>query len=509
MTTATKPLSEIAAQWREARQLYEVYSALLENFALGLPPCRDLESPIDKADPQAIERVQQWFVQMDDRVHVHQLRQLLQTSRLGTEENLRALVHHHINKEKKTEGDRDKIDFLLVQYLSSTAPPGFYEKSVSFEEIAQVLEPLLGEVGAHPPKWQEPLEQATNSLENVRSLRDLLEQGTLDQMRKLKVSAGDMYFGPTALVAITRFNFFVRRTFVRLIASDLHAIRFSLNELERRNVKSVDCRRANLGAKESIESLRQICQEWKKPFRAAYAAGQNFRELVEIRTALEDALAHAPEPGAVLSAATVDEPEAEAAESRTSHGVAVESVAAARQTQVAELEKKAPAGESAASPSKHKPEAAPAKAEQKAAETQPADSQTTPDFQSTLEHIASELQKLNIKEAAVANVVLGGVKLMLSTWEVGAFVKGGDETADALQQAVAARAVLATQLDLRKRGQPVDMSAVIKIAEQESKKIQARIAVAKQAKDIDAAVNLAATSKRLSGLLDEAAKPAK
>jgi hypothetical protein len=504
MTTATKPLSEIAAQWREARQLYEVYSALLENFALGLPPCRDLESPIDKNDPQAIERVQQWFVQADDRVHVHQLRQLLQTSKLGTEENLRALVRHHISKEKKTEGDRDKIDFLLVQYLSSTAPPSFYDKSVSFEEIAQVLEPLLGEVGAHPPKWQEPLETATDGLDNVRSLRELLEQGTLDQMRKLKVSAGDMYFGPTALVAITRFNFFVRRTFVRLIASDLHAIRFSLNELERRNVKSVDCRRAKLGAKESLENLRKICQEWKKPFRAAYAAGQNFRELVEIRSALEDALAHAPEPGAAPSAASVEE---EAPEPKSAHATAAaESTASAPLAQPAEPEEKAartaaPAPKAEPGPSKAEPEVK--KAEATVADGHPAD------LQNTLEHIAEELRKLNIKEAAVANVVLGGVKLMLSTWEVGAFVKGGDETADTLQQAVAARAMLAAQLDLRKKGQPVDMSAVIKTAEAESKKIQAQIAVAKQAKDIDAAVNLAATSKRLSGLLDEAAKPAK
>jgi hypothetical protein len=509
MTTATKPLSEIAAQWREARQLYEVYSALLENFALGLPPCRDLESPIDKNDPQAIERVQQWFVQMDDRVHVHQLRQLLQTSRLGTEENLRALVRHHIGKEKKTEGDRDKIDFLLVQYLSSTAPPAFYDKSVSFEEIAQLLEPLLGEVGAHPPKWQEPLEKATDSLDNVRSLRELLEQGTLDQMRKLKVSAGDMYFGPTALVAITRFNFFVRRTFVRLIASDLHAIRFSLNELERRNVKCVDCSRAKLGAKESIESLRKICQEWKKPFRAAYAAGQNFRELVEIRSALEDALAHAPEPGAAPSSASVEEeaPEPQSAASMQ----ATESAASSAAAPATEPEKKAAAAPPlpASAPAPKEESAAP-KAEPEAAKPQAAAADGHPtDLQSTLEHIAEELRKLNIKDAAVANVVLGGVKLMLSTWEVGAYVKGGDDTADTLQQAVAARAMLAAQLDLRKKGQPVDMSAVIKTAELESKKIQAQIAVAKQAKDIDAAVNLAATSKRLSGLLDEAAKPAK
>src|SRR5512138_2348383 len=135
MTTAASSLTEIAAQWREARRLYAVYSALLGRYALGLPPCRELESPVDRADPQAIANVWKWFAQMDERVHVHQLRQLMQTSRLGTEENLRSLTQRHLAKPQKGEADRDKIDFLLVQYLSTCAPAGFYDRDASFEEI--------------------------------------------------------------------------------------------------------------------------------------------------------------------------------------------------------------------------------------------------------------------------------------------------------------------------------------------------------------------------------------
>jgi len=64
-------------------------------------------------------------------------------------------------------------------------------------------------------------------------------------------------------------------------------------------------------------------------------------------------------------------------------------------------------------------------------------------------------------------------------------------------------------LDRRKKGEGIDMRTAVRMAQLESAKIQARIAVAKQAKDIDAAVNLAATSKRLLSVLDEAEKPAK
>ena len=110
----------------------------------------------------------------------------------------------------------------------------------------------------------------------------------------------------------------------------------------------------------------------------------------------------------------------------------------------------------------------------------------------------------------MANIPLGGVKLMLSSWEVGAFLQNADETTETLQRAVAARAVIAAQIERRKRGEiPLDLPQVIKMAQLESGKIQARIASAKQAKDIDSAVNLAATHKRLLALMDEAVKPRK
>jgi hypothetical protein len=574
MTTAAKQLTEIAAQWREARKLYVVYSALLEKFALGLPPSRELESPIDRNEPGALARINDWFEQMDQRVHVHQLRQLLQTTKLGTEENLRTLLGHHLEKEKKNEADRDKIDFLLVQYLSSCAPPGFYEKEVSFDEIAQVLEPVLGEVGAHPPKWLEPLEKATNELDNLRSLRDLLEQGMLEQMRQLKAGAGEMYFGPTALAAITRFNFLVRRTFVRLIAADLHAIRFTLHELERRGVKIVDCTRAGLSSREGIEDLRQVCHEWKRPFRAAYAAGQNFKELIEIRSAVEDALAHAPQGIATGSAASalvaeespsvngiagadVAEPEtpvntreeqvvselSSTAASKGSNGMPASSSTAFAATAAPapknepipvegvetslpgarrnpELESAADtasrgSGAHAIAPPKSAP-AAPASTPTPAQATASPSLDTllaaapSADLQAAVDEISAVLAKANVKSGSVANAVIRGVKVMLSSWEVSAYLNKGDETSDTLQRAVASRALLLGLVERRKRGDTsIELAPAMRTAQLEAAKIQARIAIAKDAKDIDSAVNLAATSKRLMTLLEEADKLSK
>src|SRR5205085_11998195 len=109
MATATHQLTELAGQWRDARRLNLLYGALQQKFDLGVPPCPELESPINRAEPEALERVWNWFKQMDERVHVHQLRQLLQTTRLGTEENLRAMITRHLEKENKVDADRDKV----------------------------------------------------------------------------------------------------------------------------------------------------------------------------------------------------------------------------------------------------------------------------------------------------------------------------------------------------------------------------------------------------------------
>ena len=290
MATATQQLTELAGQWRDARRLYILYGALQQKFDLGVPPCPELESPINRAETEAVDRVWAWFAQMDERVHVHQLRQLLQSTRLGTEENLRAIITRHLDKENKVDADRDKVDFLLVQYLGSCAPPGFYDKEVSFEDCAMALEPLLGEVGIHTPKWLEPLDECLKEIEQCQSIRELLGKGILDETRLLKVSSGEMYFGPTALVAITRFNFLARRGFVRMIAADLHAIRSTLRDLEVNGVSTIDCSKAGLSASETIPHLRDICHEWKKAFHAAYAAGQSFKQLVDVRTIVEGRL---------------------------------------------------------------------------------------------------------------------------------------------------------------------------------------------------------------------------
>lgn len=320
MTTATahghKPTSvgEIAAHWRKARRLYAVYSAIHKQFQFT-PLCPDLESPIDRNEPEAIERIWQWFEQADKKIAVWHIRQLCQISHLGTEENLRAMIERHLALPDR-EQHRDTIDFLLVQYFTQRAPLTLHDREdFDLEIVADVLEPVLGEAVPHRPPWTRPLDDALAQLAECHSLGDLFEKKVLDTGRNVKESAGEMFFGTAALLAVTRFNFLVRRSFFRLMQADLSIVRLTLKDLENRGIKGIDCRAAGLGSNESPADIRELCSDWKTPFRAAYACGRPLLALVRIRAAVEDALEKAkaaPPPPPAPEPEPVPEPVAAA-----------------------------------------------------------------------------------------------------------------------------------------------------------------------------------------------------
>jgi hypothetical protein len=129
-----------------------------------------------------------------------------------------------------------------------------------------------------------------------------------------------------------------------------------------------------------------------------------------------------------------------------------------------------------------------------------------PDVQTYLESIAEQLFTGAGKAAAAATtVIVGSAKIVLSSWEVEAFVRGGDDVCDTLQRAVAVRAVLTEAMEHTKRaGVSNGLPSTISLAQTEAAQAQLQIEAAKKARNLDAAVNLAATAKRLLALITEA-----
>jgi len=228
---------------------------------------------------------------------------------MANEAVLRDLLTHHLHKEVKASSDRDKIDFLLVQYFSLCAPSGLEDADLDLDYVAQVLEPALGPQEPKLPIWLTSLETLMQSATKCKRLSELLHSGVLEQGRKLKMQGGDRYFDPAAMVAFARFSFMMRRVFFRLMHDDLNAILDGLRELEKRGVNSLDCRRAQFSADEPTTRLRMICQSWKVMFHAEYSSGQPLRMLVDLRAAVDDALqGGATRKPAARSAAAASKP---------------------------------------------------------------------------------------------------------------------------------------------------------------------------------------------------------
>lgn len=284
------PAPDLATEWNFARQLHPIYFELAREFAIDLPNVPDLDVAAETPGKESVEAANKWLDEIDSRIQVHQLRQFLQTSSAVDPEGVFLLLQRFLTKTPKTDSIRDKIDFLLVQYFSQLAPTGVDDSEVDLNFVAQSLQPVLGQVELKAPVWLNALDRVLESARRCKSLDELLHGGVLEQGRKAKNQAGELFYMPVALAAFTRFGYLMRRAFFRLMLGDLNTILDGLTELESKGVQTIDCRRAQFSDKEPIIRLRMICQSWKVMFQAEYSSGSPLRMLVDLRASVEAAL---------------------------------------------------------------------------------------------------------------------------------------------------------------------------------------------------------------------------
>ena len=459
-------------QWAELRSVFPIYLALAKQLEIAIPFPQETRNLPEKPSLDLFKQVQSWLDALDARVLVHQLRHLLQQTTLNASESgLRALIQRHLRKPSKSNIDRDKIDFLLVQYFALCAPAKIYHKQIELSDTAAVMKPVLGETDSTPLAWCEPLEKMITSLRGFRSLRDMLKNSFVAEGRKVKEAAGGMFYDPSALLSFIRFNFLMRRTLIELMHADLIAIRSGLQQLEEAGTPTMDCHNSGLSALEPVAKVRQLADEWKQPFQKDYTertVNETFEKLLNLRSDVDKAL----EQLAAKSAAP------------------------------AALRAPAPGAKSAAPPAKTPVKAAKAKP--------PAEPEIDPgmDFENCLEQIWEQLIATPpTRGRSMTTVKIGRARILLSSWEVTAFVSEDGPAADDLRRAVVARAMLTGATEAAKEtGNATGLDRALSVARVEVSRLQERVDVAKQAKDTEAAVNLGISTKRLLSALDEAEK---
>lgn len=465
------------ARWDELRSVFPIYLALAKQLELEIPFPQERRILPEKPDAETASQLETWFNAMDQRVMVHQLRLLLQKTTLNdSETGLHALILRHLRKTAKTNIDRDKIDFLLVQYFALCVPPKIYHKQIDLGDVAKVMEPVLGPVDTAPLSWCEPLDRMIEQLRNFRSLRDMLKTNFIEQGRKVKETAGGMFYDPSAMLAFIRFNFLMRRTLIELMHADLISIRSGLGQLDSAGVRIIDCHHFGMSASEPVQKIRQLADEWNQPFQKEYTertVNQAFDKLLGLRTDVERALEKA------LG--------------------------------------KSPSATPPVAPPPGKPQPKEeARVEQKPKETERARSEGSEksdpagqlDFEACMEKIWEQLIAAPPSRGrSMTTIRLGAARILMSSWEVAAFVSEDGFAAEDLRRAVVARALVTVAMETAKEtGNATSLDRALSVARVEVSRLQERVDAAKQAKDTEAAVNLGISTKRLLSALDEAEK---
>jgi len=260
--------------------------------------------------------------------------------------------------------------------------------------------------------------------------------------------------------------------------ADLIYIRAGLNHLETAGAKTVSCLAYGLSSTEPIANLRQIADDWKQPFQKEYnerSVSQAFDKLLALRSDVEKTIEK------VLGKPL------ETGKARES----MENVAALRHSEEAG-QTASKGGEKISTPSEGKS----------------GNGAPVLDFESCLEQVWEQLISAPPSRGrSMTTVRIGGARLLMSSWEVAAFVSEDGPAAEDLRRAVVARALVTSAIECAKQsGNATGLDRALSIARVEISRLQERVEVAKQAKDTEAAVNLGISTKRLLSALDEAEK---
>jgi hypothetical protein len=536
----------IPRTWEDFSHVYPIYDALTRQLELPGGPYPAGAKFGNWNDKKARERDLRWLDQMDSLIQAVHLRHFLVTPAVAREDGLRLFLQRNLAKPEKLDTDRDKIDLLLVQYFMLCAPQEMIAAQIEDSDVAGILEPVLGavEVGSLPEVC-EPLDRVLELAQGCHNLREFMEQGLLEQGKLVKVSVGELFYDPSAMVAICRFNFMLRRFFIQLLHGDLRAVGAALTQLEKRGVKAVDCRRAGFSSKESLVKLRQFHEHWKPPFKNDYSKGsafQPYEQLMCLREDLEEALGPAvdvplpapvdiepePEPEPEIAPppkskpvqaakpAVSASPKAAAPAKPAAPAPAAKSAAPAKPAAPAKVAAPAkpaapvaakPAVAGKAAPAAPQAPARPAALQPPAAaeEQEPPDA-TAVDVESLEEKVWEQLISTPpTRGRSMTTVTVDNARILLSAWEVAAFVSESGLDSEELRKLIVARALLSTSIERRKRLMDFKvLHQALAHARAEIPRFQERVDQLKRTMKTDGAVNLGISLKRLLSLVEEA-----
>jgi hypothetical protein len=203
--------------------LHRVFLAIVEEelgHAIPLPHSveqaivRQNSLPPEQAAPEAWAH---WLSMLDLAISPHKLRSRV-TNEDAAEPTLVALIRFAVSKKSHTDGDRDKVDWLLTHLFKKREEQKGVPTGWARVEVQQILRgyefPVLSQY-ALDTLMEVPV--LLDEIKYFSSFHQITDSRAVERGRDLKNQFGEEFFHPDVLAAIVNYNLLLGKKFYGLI----------------------------------------------------------------------------------------------------------------------------------------------------------------------------------------------------------------------------------------------------------------------------------------------------
>ena len=282
-------LDGLVAKWRSARRLQPVYQAVARKAAPHIVS-PDPSELANGTEVELLARLEAWFDAVDAAVGAAEFRALLVTLELVSSENeLNALAERFLSKREPAAAVREKAEFVLSRYFLLCAPPSFYNRDPSEDDVADVLEPFVGDYAPNAATQKTEIAALPGVIQKCETISNLMQERVLERAQAMRAALGADFYQTHNLVSVTRMNLVLYRKLNTVLSAECEALLKGLAALEDREEAEIELDTES-GKCATVEQLRAEWDAWQVPADVEYSTPELLARIVKVRAALEDGL---------------------------------------------------------------------------------------------------------------------------------------------------------------------------------------------------------------------------
>ncbi len=177
----------------------------------------------------ALQEIGQWLMVTDFGISAFILRTYLEKKPLP-EEPLAAVIRYYLAKNPHAHNDRDKLDYLLLEYFDGKLTLTDKPNPELLLDIEDLIEPMVPQHGL--PEPSQMIEKSLDELYDLRALLagytdfdKLIHAKLVERSRAIKIFLAESFYHPSVLPRVVHFNLEFRKKFNALLKAQLAKVR--------------------------------------------------------------------------------------------------------------------------------------------------------------------------------------------------------------------------------------------------------------------------------------------